>query len=96
MDIVERLRKSLEVNPPHLLRNADIAEAANEIERLRAALKYVVGLKSTPIGNTGFAVGPQALLDAAQRKARKAISECKRVERRAAEQSQSDGRGNER
>jgi polyhydroxyalkanoate synthesis regulator phasin len=34
-DIVDRLLMSLQVNPQRLLRNADIAEAANEIKRLR-------------------------------------------------------------
>ena len=38
-DIVERLRSSLQLHGPHLLRNADIAEAADEIERLRALVK---------------------------------------------------------
>ena len=36
MDIADRLLASLKVENPHLLRNADIAEAANEIKRLRA------------------------------------------------------------
>jgi hypothetical protein len=39
MDIVERLRSSLRPGNPYLLRNADIMEAAGEIERLRAALR---------------------------------------------------------
>src|SRR3972149_261688 len=37
MDIADRLLASLNVKNPHLLRIADIAEAANEIKRLRAA-----------------------------------------------------------
>lgn len=45
----------------------------DEIARLRAALTEIKKLKSEPIGDTGFAVGPLALLNAAQRIAREAL-----------------------
>lgn len=44
-----------------------------EIARLRAALDQIKKLKSEPIGDTGFAVGPLSLFNAAQRIAREAL-----------------------
>lgn len=56
-DIVERLENSLKVNPTHLLRNSDIAEAGSaikhqraEIEDLRAALMWVFDRLSVAVG----------------------------------------------
>jgi len=43
-DIVDRLLMSLQVNPPHPLRNADIAEAANEIRRLRVSVNGMAAI----------------------------------------------------
>jgi hypothetical protein len=51
----------------------DALTAADEAERLRAALVAIKKLKSEPIGNTGFSVGPLALLLQAQRLARQAL-----------------------
>lgn len=52
---------------------ADNQALRAEIGRLKAALKEIKALKPAPIGDTGFSVGPQALLNAAQRIARQAI-----------------------
>lgn len=67
---------------------ASAREAAAEIERLRSALKSIRSMKSEPIGSTGFAVGPAAMLSNCQRLADKALRKPRRA--RAA---QMDGEG---
>lgn len=53
---------------------AAVREApADAVEKARQALTKIKKLRSEPIGNTGFAVGPKALLDQAQRIAREAL-----------------------
>lgn len=53
----------------------------DERDKLRQALTEIKRLKSTPIGDTGFSVGPAALLAAAQRIAREALRQPRRAER---------------
>lgn len=47
--------------------------AGDEGVALREALTRIKNLKPSPIGDTGFQVGPRPLLDAAQRIAREAL-----------------------
>lgn len=49
----------------------------DQITQARGALLAIKELKATPIGDTGFAVGPKALFDQAQAIARSALQEGK-------------------
>lgn len=51
------------------------ADVSMKHGRLSAALEKIKHIKSEPIGDTGFSVGPLALLDACQQVARAALSE---------------------
>ena len=70
-DIVELLRPTYDITSQAWWQRGKLA--ADEIERLRYALKQIKGLKSRPIGDTGWATGPQALLNRAKRIARDAL-----------------------
>lgn len=52
---------------------ATIEQQQEQIEKLKTALKEIKNLKPQKIGETGFQSGPQALLSAAYRIARKAL-----------------------
>lgn len=54
-----------------------IVKAVNSHPALVKALKEIKGLKPTPIGDTGFSVGPLSLLQRAQRIARAALAQAK-------------------
>ena len=44
-----------------------------QIKELEAALRSIRDMKSSPIGDTGFSSGPEAMFRACQRIARKAL-----------------------
>jgi hypothetical protein len=53
---------------------ATVLDQFKEIERMRAALTKIAKMKSEPIGDTGFMVGPTALFNACQREAKAALA----------------------
>ena len=57
---------------------AALLEAQVETDRLRAALIKIKRMKSEPIGDTGFSVGPASLFAICQRIAREALKNVKR------------------
>lgn len=57
------------------VRIGDYEKLEAENERLRAALTKIKGMKSEPIGDTGFSTGPLALFHAVQRTAEAALKE---------------------
>lgn len=54
------------------------AQQKVRIAELEAVLREIATMKGSPIGDTGFAVGPLSLFQACQRRARKALKTSKK------------------
>lgn len=65
------------VSPSSLISRAEASE--EEVKRLREAVEKIAKLEASLIGDTGFAVGPLALFNAAQRIALDALKDHRRA-----------------
>lgn len=78
-DLTQRLDACIAHRRNGLTSSEDLATAdmfelcKNRIAALEAALTKIAKMKSEPIGDTGFATGPLALLNACQRLAREVL-----------------------